>query len=92
MKLISGGSEDYLTTIAKRKTDSKVYTEHQLMGLEVAKILSDEAHKGLYIKLTKKFGKDKILGLAKQVADNKNVKKKGAYFMRMLYSENKNRI
>ena len=84
MKTIGEESKDYIEKLGERKKKSRAYREFQLIGLEVADILEDPAHKSLYIKLTKLHGKNKILGLAKSVAERKNVKKKGAYFMRLL--------
>jgi len=57
------------------------------MGLEVAQILQDEKHKSLYIKLAREHGGEKIMRLAKDVADRKAIRNKGAYFMKVLASE-----
>ncbi len=71
--------------LKERAKKSKVYSPHQMTGLMLAEILGDEKHKSLYIKLAKKYQADKLLTLAKSVAGRKNVKNKGAYFMRLLY-------
>ncbi len=76
---------DYLDVLKERAKKSKVYSPHQMTGLTLAQILKDEKHKSLYIKLAKKYKADKLLSLAKSVAERKNVKNKGAYFMRLLY-------
>ena len=89
MKTIGEEGKDYLEKLSKRKKTSRAYREYQLIGLEVAQILDDQAHKSLYIKLTKQHGKSKILALAKSVADRKNVKNKGAYFMKLLHNPEK---
>ncbi len=75
---------DYRELLKKRAKESKVYAPHQLTGLLLAEILKDEEHKSLYIKLAKKHGADKLMKLAKSVAERKNVKNMGAYFMRLL--------
>jgi len=75
---------DYRELLTKRAKESKVYTSHQLTGLLLAEILKDEGHKSLYIKLAKEHGSDKLIKLAKSVAERKNVKNMGAYFMRLL--------
>jgi len=75
---------DYRELLKKRAKESKVYTSHQLTGLLLAEILKDEGHKSLYIKLAKEHGSDKLIKLAKSVAERKNVKNMGAYFMRLL--------
>jgi len=75
---------DYRELLKKRAKESKVYAPHQLTGLLLAEILKDEGHKSLYIKLAKKHGGDKLMKLAKSVAERKNVKNMGAYFMRLL--------
>ncbi len=80
-------TEGYLEVIRERAKQSRVYSEHQLVGLIVAQVLHDEKHKSLYMKLAKSCGTEKILQLAKSVAERKRVKNKGAYFMRMLEIE-----
>lgn len=78
---------DYLEELKKRKKESRVYSEHQLVGLFVAEVLEDEEHKSLYIKLAREHDSDKLLKLAKSVAERKNVENKGAYFMKLFYSD-----
>jgi hypothetical protein len=75
---------DYLREIRRRAKESRVYTKHQLVGLLIAEILEDDEHKSLYMKLAKERDADELLALAKSVAENKRVKNKGAYFMRVL--------
>ena len=79
--------DKYLETLKKRARESKVYSFHQLVGLDLAKILEDEGHKSLYMKLAKTKSPARLLKLAKEVAERKNVKNKGAYFMKLLYDE-----
>lgn len=79
--------DDYLKKLKERGKTSRVYREHQLTGLLVAEILDDERHKSLYIKLAREHGTQKMLRLAKDVADRKRIKNKGAYFMKMLEIE-----
>ena len=74
---------EYLALLKDRAKESHVYKKFQLIGLEVAQFLEDEAHKSLYIKLAKTHG-IRILRLAKDVAERKNVANKGAYFMKLL--------
>ncbi len=62
-----------------------------MTGLLLAEILSDEAHKSLYMKLAKEYKQDRLLELAKSVTERKNVKNKGAYFMRLLHDGEKQR-
>jgi hypothetical protein len=78
---------DYLELLKERSKKSRVYSPHQLTGLLIAEILSDNSHKALYMRLAKKHGADKLLKLAKDVADRKNVMNKGAYFMKLLSAE-----
>lgn len=79
--------EDYLKELREQGKTSRVYREYQSTGLMVAQILDDEEHKSLYIKLAKEYGSQKMLQLAKDVADRKSIKNKGAYFMKMLEIE-----
>ncbi|HOB89939.1 MAG TPA: hypothetical protein PLN18_00985 [Candidatus Colwellbacteria bacterium] len=78
---------DYFRKIKERAKESRVYTRHQLVGLEMAELLDDRAHKSLYIKLAKEFNEDRLLSLAKSIAEKKNIKNKGAYFMAIWQKE-----
>jgi hypothetical protein len=82
-------SDNYLEKLRQRGKDSHVYRKYQLLGLEIAQILGDEKHKALYIKLAKEGNAERLLGVAKDVAERKNVKNKGAYFMRVITDEKK---
>ena len=75
----------YFDELKRRARESRVYSEHQLIGLMLAEILGDDGHKSLYIKLAKKYNSDMLLRLAKDVADRPNVENRGAYFMKLLY-------
>ncbi len=76
----------YLATLKKRGKESRVYREYQLIGLEIADILNDRSHKALYIKIAKekKITHAELLRTAKSVREKKNVKNRGAYFMRII--------
>ena len=79
-------SEDknYLETLKERAKTSRVYKKYQLIGLLIAQLLNDDKHKSLYIKLAKKYNSDDLLRIAKDVSERKNIKNKGAYFMKVL--------
>ncbi len=87
MKRLPSSSDEYLAELKKRSRESKVYTSYQLTGLEIANILEDWAHKSLYIRLAKERGEAKILKLAKEVAEKKDIRNKGAYFMKVLKNQ-----
>ncbi len=70
--------------LKRRSGESRVYSEHQLMGLLIAEALGDEAHKSLYMKLAKSHNADRLLKIAKDVAERENVENKGAYFMKII--------
>jgi len=53
----------------------------------LARILNDEKHKSLYIKLAKEYNGEKLVNLARRVAEKKNIKNRGAYFMKILTKE-----
>ena len=74
----------YLKTLRERAKESKVYQSHQMVGLEISQLLADEKHKALYIKLAKEGNTDRLMRIAKEVAEKKDVKNKGAYFMTVL--------
>lgn len=77
----------YLDKLRKRAEESKVYSEHQMTGLMLAEILHDEEHKSLYMKLAKEYDTDRLMRLAKDIADRPNIENRGAYFMRLLHSD-----
>ncbi len=76
--------EKYIAELKRRAKESHVYRKHQLIGLEIADILGDPAHKALYIKLAKEGNSRHLLAIAKDVALRKTVKRPGAYFMRVV--------
>ena len=78
-------NKEYIDAIRERAKKSKVYRQFQETGLMLAEILTDERHKALYMRLAKKYDNQRLLSLAKDIAGNKNVKNKGAYFMRVLF-------
>lgn len=80
MKLVN----DYFDSLKKRSIESRIYRAHQLVGLEIAALLDDSAHLSLYMKLAKEFDSHELLALAKRVVEQKNIKNRGAYFMKML--------
>jgi hypothetical protein len=79
--------DNYLKELKKRAKKSRVYKKYQLDGLEIAQLLKDEKHKSLYIKLAKEMNGQKLRRLAKEIAEEKNIKNKGAYFMWSLKSQ-----
>jgi hypothetical protein len=82
-------SPSYVEKLKQRGKDSHVYTKFQLMGLEIAMVLDDQRHKALYIKLAKERGGDDLMKIAKDVAERRDVRNKGAYFMKIVNSEPK---
>ncbi|MFA5870441.1 MAG: hypothetical protein WC842_00935 [Candidatus Paceibacterota bacterium] len=78
---------NYLELLKKRGEESHVYRNYQLTGLEVAEMLHDQAHKALYMKLAKQHGATALLSVAKRISEQKEIKNKGAYFMRVFFSE-----
>ncbi len=76
--------KDYLKTIKDRGKESHVYKKFQLIGLEIAKLLNDEKHKSLYIKLAKQYDAENLLAIAKDVSQRKKIENKGGYFMRII--------
>src|SRR3989344_5955909 len=78
---------EYIKTLKERGEESRVYKKFQLTGLEIAKILEDKAHTSLYIKFAKQYDNMRLMMLAKDIAERKNVKNKGAYFMKLLAEE-----
>lgn len=77
-------NKDYLETLKERAKKSRVYKSYQFIGLTIAQLLNDEKHKSLYIKLAKEHNQSHLLGIAKDVAERKNIENKGGYFMKVL--------
>jgi len=84
MKPIPQARNEYLDELKKRSKESHVHRDYQLIGLELADILEDRKHKSLYIKLAKTHNVSMLLIMAKSIAEKKDVKNKGAYFMTLL--------
>ena len=76
--------KSYLEILKERSKTSRVYRKYQLTGLLIAQLLDDDTHKSLYIKLAKNYNEQKLIALAKDVSERKNIRNKGAYFMRLL--------
>ena len=76
--------KDYIKTLKERGKKSHVYKKYQLTGLLIARLLNDEKHKSLYIKLAKKHHSDDLLRIAKDVSERKKIGNKGGYFMKIL--------
>lgn len=86
----SGNSfNGYKIKLLERRADSRAYSKHQVLGLMIAELLGDFAHKSLYIKLAKEQNAEKLLGIAKEISGKKNIKNKGGYFMRVIHSHDK---
>ena len=78
----------YLEKLRERQKDKRVSREFQQVGLDIAEILVDKSHTALYIKLARDYDSRALFQLAKDVAERRDVKNKGAYFMK-LFSEKK---
>lgn len=78
--------DEYLKKLEERKTKSRIVKKFQLIGLMIAEMLDDKQHKSLYIKLAREMDEQELLSLAKKVAEMKHIEKKGAYFMKVIFS------
>jgi hypothetical protein len=76
--------EKYMAELKRRGKESHVYRSYQLVGLEIADMLNDRPHKALYIKMAKEKDQHRLLAIARDIVDRKEVKNKGAYFMRIV--------
>lgn len=77
-------TKDYLKVLKERGRESHVHRSYQFIGLEIATTLRDLDHKSLYMKLAKEYDEDRLLELAKSVAERRGVENRGAYFMKLL--------
>ena len=80
---------EYLEKLTERAKKSKIYESHQLTGLLLAETLDDRGHKSLYMRLAKKYDADRLLRLAKKIAENTRIQNKGAYFMKVFFDNEK---
>lgn len=84
MKSFNETGKRYFEILKDRAKRSRVYQSHQMTGLNLAEILEDSSHKSLYMRLAKLYDNEELIRMAKRVAELKNVRNKGGYFMRML--------
>ncbi len=89
MRPLPKSSKEYFDELKRRGNKSKITKSYQLTGLEIASILDDQEHKGLYMKLAKQLGDHTVMTIAKSVAEKKDITRKGAYFMRVLKGRRK---
>lgn len=78
---------EYLEALDEKTRTSKVYKPYQLTGLHLADLLEDREHKSLYIGLAKKHDNQKLINLAADIAQRKDVANKGAYFMKIWFKK-----
>jgi hypothetical protein len=78
----------YLDKIRERAKKSRIHSRHQMIGLMVADTLEDQGHKALYIKMARDENGEKMLYMAKSIAENPKIENKGAYFMKLWRLEN----
>lgn len=83
-------AKEYMEMFRERAKKSRVYSKHQMTGLMLAEILEDNKHKALYMRLAKKHDNEKLIRIAKDIAEKKNIRNKGAYFMKVLHYGNTN--
>lgn len=84
MKAARVNPNEYLKTLEARGVPQRVTRPYQWAGLEIATLLHDLKHRSLYIKLAKEYDPALLFRIAKQVAERRTVRNKGAYFMTML--------
>lgn len=77
---------DYIKKLQERRAKSHIYRKYQLTGLTLSKILEDEGHKVLYMRLARIYDETELMSLAKRVAEREGIQNKGAYFMKLLGS------
>lgn len=86
---ISPQFEAYLDKIRERAKKSRIHTRHQMIGLMIANILEDKKYLSLYIKMAREENGEKMLYMAKSIAENIRITNKGAYFMKVWRLQNK---
>lgn len=88
MESVKKIERDYLKLLEERVKKSRVRTAYQSTGLLLAEFLNDPVHKSLYMRLAKQYDHDLLIRLAKNLQERKDIKNKGAYFMKVLKSRN----
>jgi len=78
---------EYMDELSDRGKTSRVYQPYQLTGLRLSELLEDPNHKSLYMRLAKKNDNHRLITLAENIAERKNIKNKGAYFMKVWYKK-----
>ncbi|MFA5386417.1 MAG: hypothetical protein WC297_02030 [Candidatus Paceibacterota bacterium] len=84
-------NKEYLKLLKERSKTSHVYKKFQLTGLAIARLLNDEKHKSFYIKLAQQHNDGKLISLAKDISERKNIENKGAYFTAILMRTEKSK-
>lgn len=84
MEGLKNTSKIYLDILKERSKKSRIFKSHQQTGLMLAELLNDPKHKSLYMRLSKFYNNDELLRIARNLAERKNIKNKGAYFMKVL--------
>lgn len=85
-----GLSKEYFESLEKRRAQSRAYRSYQFIGLELAALLRDMEHKALYIKIAKEHtDHDRLITLAKDIVERKNIRNRGAYFMKLFFNDKK---
>ncbi|MBU4348167.1 hypothetical protein KJ671_01510 [Patescibacteria group bacterium] len=84
MENIKNISDSYIKTLVKRSKESRIYKPFQDVALTLAEILDDKKNKAIYMRLAKMYDNHELIIKAKDVAERKNIKNKGAYFMKVL--------
>lgn len=74
----------YIEDLKVRAKKSRISRPFQYIGLEIAVALHDLEHKALYIKMSKEHDPSRLLQLAKEISERRDVKNPGAYFMKMV--------
>lgn len=83
MEDIKKVSKEYLGLLKERSKNSRVYKPYQSIGLIIADLLQDADYKSFYIKLAKTHDNSELMRLAKDISEHKEIKNKGAYFMKV---------
>lgn len=86
MENLRTNGKNYFDILKERAKKSRVYKTHQETGLILADLLDDQEHKSLYMKLSKLYNNQELIGLARNLSERRNIKNKGAYFMKILKS------
>ena len=83
MKDLGSSRSEYLESLKKRSKRPYATQPFQILGYEIAVALKDLKNRGLYMRLAKTHNPEQLLAIAKDISQNRNIKNKTHYFLKV---------